>query len=472
MKKKKSIHFVGIKGVGMTPLAIIAKEAGFNISGCDIDEAFITDECLLKNNIKPLIGFSKEHLKNVDLVITTGAHGGIDNEEVVFALKNGIKVLTQGEALGLFMGGDFFGKKFLGISVAGSHGKTTTTAILATIFKKAGLKPSYAIGTSIIPSLGCGGHYDHGKYFIAEADEYATEPQYNKLPKFLWQHPKIAIFTNIELDHPDIYPSEESLVAVFSRFTNNLVKDGLLIVCGDDSNLRRVVDQYRGRVVSYGFSVNNDYFIKKVSVLGNQTFFWLENKQMTLGEFTLCIPGEHNALNATGAIIASLECGLSIEVIKKSLPAYSGSKRRSEYKGQNAEGVLFYDDYAHHPTEIKKTLRTFKQVYPKKKIVAIFQPHTYSRTKTLFEQFISSFTDADVVLLTDIYASLREKTDSSITSENLAQSISKLHKDAIYLPSLANVVQYLSPKKYNKDTVIITLGAGDIYKIYDYLQLA
>jgi UDP-N-acetylmuramate--alanine ligase len=208
MKKNKHIHFVGIKGVGMAPLAIIAKEAGFIVSGCDIPEEFITDEILKKAGIDFSSSFSPEHITDVDLVITTGAHGGFDHPEVVRAKELGIEIWTQGQAVGEFMKGDIFGKTIKGISVSGTHGKTTTTAMIAAILKDNRLDPSFLIGTGNIPFLNSSGHFGKGEYFVAEADEYATEPKYDLTPKLLWQKPEIAVITNVELDHPEIESGE------------------------------------------------------------------------------------------------------------------------------------------------------------------------------------------------------------------------------------------------------------------------
>ena len=205
MKKNiKKIHFTGIKGVGMTPLAIIAKEAEFEVTGSDVSESFITDSLLKKAGISPFVGFSKNHVKDADLVIATGAHGGSQNEEVKEALENNISVLTQGDALGLFQKGEILEKNFIGISVAGSHGKTTTSAMIATVLKENNLDPSYAIGTGEIPSLGSSGHLGKGKYFIAEADEYVIDPESKKVPKFLFQNPNIIVFTNIDFVHTHV----------------------------------------------------------------------------------------------------------------------------------------------------------------------------------------------------------------------------------------------------------------------------
>lgn len=467
--RSKRLHFVGVKGVGQTPLAIIAKEAGFKVTGSDIEEEFITDDALSRHKIVPLIGFSKDHIKDADLVITTGAHGGFDNVEVIEAKRKGIRVITKGEAVGIFMRGEIFGKKYDGISVAGSHGKTTLTAMIAEILRKANLDPSFLIGTGDVPSLGDPGHLGRGKYFVAEADEYATEPKYDKTPQFLWQNPTVAIFTNIELDHPDIFKSIDDVRSAFLKFTKNLPSDGILVCCGDDQQIRILLKDYRGKRITYGFSAINDYILEKARISGTQTFFWAKNKAMSLGEFALRIPGEHNALNALGATVVALELGLSIDTIKRALLEFSGTKRRFEYVGRLKNGILAYDDYAHHPTEIQKTLRTFKQSFPKYKIVCIFQPHTYSRTKKLFEQFSRSFNDADTVILVNIFPSLREEKDPMVSSQLLAKNISRFHKNALFLPSISDVIEYVDQNKFDDKTVIVTMGAGDIYKIWKSL---
>lgn len=467
------MHFVGIKGVGMTPLAIIAKEAGFTVTGCDIAEEFITDEALTKAGISSVNGFSTSHIENSDMVITTGAHGGFDNPEVKAAKEKGITVLTQGEAVGVFMRGELFKKQFKGISVAGSHGKTTTTAMIATILAKAGMDPSYIIGTSSISSLGMPGHFGKkGKFFVAEADEYATEPFYDKTPKFLWQHPEILVITNIELDHPDLFPTIESIRNAFVQFVNSLPKEGILILCGDDEQNKMLLKEYGGKVITYGYSSVNDFVIKRSYSSDSQTFFWVEMNGSLLGEFAINVVGEHNALNALAAVITAIQCGLSVETIQKVLPSFAGSKRRFEYKGKLSSGALLFDDYAHHPTEIKKTLEALRKSYLKKRIVCIFQPHTYSRTKKLFEDFIRSFNSADEVIISSIYPSLREEPDPTVSSELLVSHLSKIHRNALFLPGLPDVVKYINEKSYTDKAVVITMGAGDIYKIQEELPLS
>ena len=449
MRKIKSIYFVGIKGVGMTPLAIIAKEAGMEVTGSDIGEEFITQELLKKVGITPLVGFSKENIKNPDLVITTGAHGGFSNIEVVEAKRKNIEVITQGEAVGLFMEGLIFGREQIGISVTGTHGKTTTTAMAATILKSCGLDPSFVIGTGNVLSLGSSGHFGKGKYFVAEADEYMTEPNFVKTIKFMWQHPKIAVITNIDFDHPDVYKSLADTREKFLEFTNQLPRDGVLITCGDDPQVKKLLSEFKGRKITYGSAMQNDFVVDEV-----------------LKGVDLSVFGDHNRLNATGAFIVGLEVGLSKEKIIKSLIQFKGSKRRSEFVGLLSSGALVYDDYAHHPTEIKNTLRGFRQNFPKHEIVCIFQPHTYSRTKSLFEQFSKSFNDVNTVILTNVYSSLREKPDPTVSVSDLAK---KIGAKALFLPKLSDVVKYINSQNFDSNFILITMGAGDVYKINEKL---
>jgi UDP-N-acetylmuramate--alanine ligase len=468
--KKKKVYFVGIKGANMTPLALIAKEAGFEVSGSDIGQEFITDAALKKAGIVPNVGFSAEHIQNPDLVITTGAHGGFNNIEVQTAKEKNIPVMSAGEATGEFMKGTLLNKKFIGISVAGTHGKTTTTGMVATVLKENKLDPSYIIGTGNVGSLGSPGHLGDGRYFVAEADEYATEPTYDKRPRFLWQHPTFLVILNIEHDHPDIYPTIAAVREAFLTFSKQLPEKGVLIACGDDKEIKNLIKSYDRPVITYGFSHENEYVLDRVNVSGEQTFFWVKSRGVPLGEFVIRVPGEHNALNALAAVIIGHEIGLSAEKIRKGLLSFTGSKRRLEFIGDLKTGAKVYDDYAHHPTEIKTTLQALRHQYPKKKIVCIFQPHTYSRTKQLFQDFVSSFGNADTVLLADIFASLREKEDPTVSSKNLAFALGNRHKEVIYLPKLTDVVQYINEKRYRMDSIIVTMGAGDVYTIHSDLE--
>lgn len=470
--KKKHIHFVGIKGTNMTPLALIAKAAGYEVTGSDVDQEFITDAALRKVKIVPFKGFSAEHVANPDLVITTGAHGGYDNIEVSTAKLRKIPVMSAGEATGAFMRGELLDREFTGVSIAGTHGKTTTTAMLATILKENGLDPSFIIGTGSVKSLGTPGHLGQGRFFVVEADEYATEPVHDKRARFLWQKPTFAVFTNIEHDHPDIYPTIDAVRNTFLEFAKSLPPKGLLIACGDDPEVRKLMKEFDRKAITYGFGQGNDYVLDHVHISGDQMFFRVTSFGMPLGEFAIRVVGDHNALNALAAVIVCLELGLTIDKIKKGLLAFQGSKRRLEYIGELKTGAKVYDDYAHHPTEIKKTLGALRKQYPSKKIVCIFQPHTYSRTKQLFNEFIRSFESVDKVVLSEIYASLREKPDPTVSAKHLAYTMTSHHKDAVYLEKLEDVIQYINENRFKSDTVLVTMGAGDIYTIHTKLEFA
>lgn len=468
--KKKYIHFVGIKGVGMTPLAIIAREAGFKVTGSDIDQEFITDEALKNAGIIPFKGFSATNIQKPDLVITTGAHNGFDNVEVVRAKDMNIRVMSTGEALSYFMKGEVFNRKFVRIAVAGTHGKTTTTGMIATILKENKLDPTYVIGTGNVGSLGAPGHLGKGNIFVAEADEYATEPKYDKRPKFLLQNPDVAIIANIEFDHPDIFKDIDDVRSNFLKFAGNLTKKGILIANGDDRETKKLLKEYNGKYITFGFNPENNYVITKLSISGEKMFFWVEAYGKSIGEFMLSVAGEHNGLNGLAAFIACVESGLSMDRAKAGLSAFTGSKRRLEYIGQLSSGAKVYDDYAHHPTEIKKTLEGLKKQYPDKKIICVFQPHTFSRTKNLFYEFGRAFDACDEVILAEIYASAREPEDKTINSSLLSDEISKNHRCVNNLRTLNEIAEYINQKLYRSSCVIVTMGAGDIYKIHSKLK--
>lgn len=468
--KNKRVHFTGIKGVGMAPLAIIAKQAGFEVTGSDVAEVFITDRELNDAGIIPIVGFSAENVKGKDLVIATGAHGGKQNIEVIEAAKNGITVLSQGEALGLFQSGEIFGKEFSGISVAGSHGKTTTSAMIATLLTENNLNPSFVIGTGDIPSLGASGKFGKGKYFVAEADEYVVDSVSDKTPKFMFQHPEYLVITNIDFDHPDVYPSINEIHRAFAGFVDNLKSNGVLIVCGDGAENQKFINQVNVNKVTYGASPKNDYVLESVSSSPEGMFFRISSRGAHLGEFSMPIFGEHNAINAMSAVVLGLEIGLSLDQIKKGLSAFRGTKRRAELIGKTESGAFVYDDYGHHPEEIKKTLTAFRNIFPKKYITVIFQPHMFSRTKILFNDFATAFSEVNEVILMDIFPSFREVVDPNFSSLLLVEEINKFGKKALYMPNQIDVIKYLTSAKLSKESVIITMGAGDVYKIGRVLE--
>jgi UDP-N-acetylmuramate--alanine ligase len=452
---KKRIYMVGIKGVAMTSLAVYFAQQGHEVVGSDVAEIFTTDTILAKYHIPIKTAFSVEHItSDFDLVVVTGAHGGMTNVEAIRAKELGIDVVMHGQMLGRSMEGR------TGISVAGCHGKTTTTALTAHILARTGLDPSYAIGVATINSIGEGGHFGTGEYFIAEADEYVTDPQSDKTPRFLWQHPQIIILTNIEFDHPDVYKNLEDVTVAYKAFIEQLPKDGLLIACIDDPSIKTLLSQRKYSSITYGFSEKAEYRITDISYTPGCTNITVSHTDSSDLTLELSIPGKHNALNAVAAAITASKTGISWNDIQRHIVSFTGTKRRFE-KIADINDYILYDDYAHHPSEIAATLSAAREWYPHSRIIAIFQPHTFSRTKTLLTEFSKAFDAADIVLMVDIYPSARESYDKSITSKMIVDRIHSPQLSAKYLASQADVLEELDVS-IRKGDIIITMGAGDI----------
>lgn len=419
IKNANHIHFTGIKGVGLTSLALISKDLGIKVTGSDVAEEFVTDETLKRNAIEWQPGFDPERInQKPDFVVFTGAHGGLNNPEVLKAKELGIHALSHFEALAAFAKGKEL------IAVCGVGGKTTTSAMIATILEHAGLNPSWAIGVADVPSLPNPGHYDkEGKYFVTEADEFAISPGVDNRPKFSLLSPQFLIVTNIKHDHPDIYKTFEDFKKVF------------------------------------------DDLIEKVRSKGG-TVITKSNGLLPQG-FKLSVPGEFNVENANNAFSVCKLLDIPENIILEGLKLYLGCKRRFEKIGE-VNDILFYDDYAHHPDEIKAMLKAAREWFPKRRIVVLFQPHTYSRTKSLFKEFGESFKDADMVGIMEIFASAREEADPTINSQMLVEGIKKHQKNPEnvgYVKDLDDASK-MSLQILKPGDVFITLGAGDVYKVH------
>lgn len=455
LKNIKKIHFTGIKGVGMTALALCAKDLGMEISGSDIKEYFVTDKTLKKAKISWKIGFSRNHIKDPDLVVFTAAHGGEENIEVLEAKKRKIPVLSHGRALGLFM------KEKIGISVCGVGGKTTTAAMIATVFHAVGLNPSFAVGAASIDPLGLPGRYNKtGRYFVAEADEYYASPQ-DLTPRFLYQSPKVIVITNIEFDHPDVYKNLNQTIRTFQKFVQRLPRNGLVVACLDSPNIKKILRLIKVPVKTYGFSSKADFCISLINQTRDKMIFSLKYKNKYINNIFLSVPGEFNVKNATAAYIVCKFFNIAEKTIKKGLMSFKGTKRRFEFVCK-AKGIIFFDDYAHHPLQIEETLKAAKAWFKNKRIIAIFQPHTYSRTKALFSDFQKSFSSASKVYLVPIYASAREKKDVSVSSKKLAWAIKKTNTNTVYVKNKNQLIKKLK-KDLKPGDVVFTLGAGDIF---------
>lgn len=456
LEKVKHIHFTGIKGVGMAALACCAQDLGLKITGSDIEEIFVTDELLKKRKIKWEVGFSPKNLEpKPDLAITTAAHGGLENPEVVTAGQKGVPILTHAQALGKFMEGKE------GISVCGVGGKSTTASMAATVLSLGRRKPSFAIGVGEIKPLGAPGKYDQGNEFVAEADEYANSPPLDKRPRFSFQKPKVIIVTNIEYDHPDVYRDLDQTKAAFKSFFQTLSKDGLLLANIDNINASEVARKSGVNHQTYGFSPEADWQIENLRFGEEKMLFDLSHQKAKVDEIVIKAPGRFNVMNATAAFAAVTFFGLDAKTVKKGLAEFQGTKRRFEQIGEAGE-VNLYDDYAHHPNQIREVLIAAGSWFPKRRLIVVFQPHTYSRTKALFKQFAQAFNLAKVVVITDIYSSAREKETLGVSGEILAQEVSKYHPRAAYKPGEKEVSQFLTQTTRPGD-IIFTMGAGDIF---------
>lgn len=455
-KKIKHVHLTGIKGVGMTALACCLQDMGIKITGSDVEETFVTDKVLGKRKIRWKIGFSEKNLiPKPDLLITTGAHGGLNNPEVVTAKMTGIPVLTHAQALGEVMKGKE------GISVCGVGGKTTTSSMIATVLDKGGRKPSYAIGVGEIKPLGFPGRYTQGEEFIAEADEYVNSPGLDNRPRFIFQEPKIIVVTNIEYDHPDAYPDFEATKNAFRSFFQKIPSDGLLLACADNRNTMEVASEFPEVLQTYGFSPKADWSVESVYFGQGQTIFNLRHRGVIIENIRIKVPGRFNVLNTTAAFAVGAFLGMNFQTVKKGLEQFEGTKRRFEFIGE-VKGVKLYDDYAHHPTEIKQVIAAAKQWFGDKRLIVVFQPHTYSRTKALLEDFARAFNGANLVVISEIYASAREKDNLGISGKILAEKAARHHPKVFYKAGESEVVEFLK-KEAKPGDIIFTMGAGNIF---------
>ena len=423
------VHLVGIGGIGVSALARMFLGEGppaGGVSGSDRDPSPITEE-LARLGVKIFFGHRAENLPpDADLVIYTIAVPP-DNPELLAAKRLGIKTLSYPEALG-----EISARKFT-IAVAGTHGKTTTTAMLAKIFIDAGLDPTVIVG-SILPTQKSNFIFGRSKYFIVEACEYRRS--------FLNLSPRILVITNIDNDHLDYYRDLADIESAFAELAGKLPADGALVCDRNDERLK--------------------------SVLLNTRCLTFDYRQLPTTDLKCSVPGGPNKRNAQAALAVAAVVGIDQSVARRSLETFSGTWRRFEFKGRTAGGALVYDDYAHHPTEIRATLAGARELFPDQKIVVIFQPHLYSRTKLLLNDFATSFHGADQVIVLPIYAA-REPFDASISAEILAEAITKQGVPARAVSGFESASNYLQNLKPNPYNLILTMGAGDIFQLAENL---
>jgi UDP-N-acetylmuramate--alanine ligase len=448
--KINKIYFIGIKGQGMTTLAQFLAAQGKIISGSDVEESWSTGLALANIKAEIKVGWLAANIpSDADLIIYSTAYNQ-DNPEVAAALTSKIKTVTYIEALA-----DVFNQA-QGIAVTGTHGKSTTTAWLGFVLQEAGLAPSVMLGATV-PQFNGQGLIGKSNYLVIEADEYQ-----NKLSLL---NPKIILLNNIEYDHPDFYPDVASYEQAFADFVAKLPAKGVLVANDDDPVVRTISDSAKCKVVRYGInSAGASWQARDIVFHNDRQYFKVFMDGDDLGEFNIGLLGAHNISNALAVIAASLELGAELLPVRDGLAKFTGTTRRWEKMGE-FKGALIYDDYAHHPTEIKATIAGARQQYPDKKIMAIFAPHTYSRTQALLGDFATSWYGLDELVMLPIYASARE-AQGAVSSQDLIDEIKMAQPELAvsYQPTLDSAEDYLR-RHLKGDEVVILMGAGDVFRI-------
>ena len=455
-KKVKRIHFVGIGGAGMIGIARVLLKKGYKISGSDIIDSDDLKK-LREDGAKVSIGHLKENIKGSNLVVVSSA---IDNSnpEIIKAKKDSITIIPRAEMLGSIMIG------YESIAVAGSHGKTTTTSMIAKILSVANLSPTYVVGGKVL-STDENSDLGEGKYLVAEADE--SDGTFTHL------QPDVAVLTNIDDDHLVHYNNIfDNLLDSFVSFSENVPFYGYLLINSDDKNIKKISKRISRTQISFGESKKANYQIINIEpVNGRQSFEIFDKKNNKNHKFKLNLPGRHNVFNAAASIGVAMEEGIPISAIKKGISEFSGVGRRYEKHNIkiNQKKIVLIDDYGHHPLEIDSNINAYREEFPNKKVCMIFQPHRFSRTAQLFDDFIRVLNKTDSLILLDIY-SASEKPIRGIHSRTIAESIKQMgHKDVTYLKSHDDVIDLIMNKIDSFD-IVVTQGAGSISKVCESIK--
>ncbi len=458
LSRFKKIHMVGIKGAGMTALAELLLRQGAVVTGSDVEEVFFTDPILKKLGITVSEKFQPKNIPaSADLIVYSTAYTREKNKELAAAFEKGIPVLSYPEALGALT------QEKLTLAVCGTHGKTTTSALLSDTLKFCGKDPSAIVGSRIM-SWGGNALSGSGEYLVIEADEYQ-----DKLAHYT---PFAVILTSVDWDHPDFFPDMESYERVFAEFVARIPVHGILVYCADSASVARIASHAHCRKVSYGTLEGADFQVveyvpEKMGFVGEKEVFRQSFSVLHEGErqgpFHLKLAGLHNALNATAVLGLLSVFGEKTERIKDAFEKFSGTERRFEYIGERY-GALVYDDYAHHPEEIRATLQAFRDLYPEKKLSVVFHPHTFTRTKAFLTDFAQSFDAADRVVVLDIYGSARE-VQGGVSSRDLVDLINRFFPGKAEHASDTIILISDLEKTMGRQDVIITLGAGNVWEI-------
>ena len=453
-RKVKCIHFVGIGGIGMSGIAEVLINLGYNISGSDTAQSETTAR-LQKLGACVALGHAAKNIGNADVVVTSTAVK-VNNPEVVEAHQRNVPVIPRAEMLAELL------KMKFSVAVSGSHGKTTTTSMVSTILARGGLDPTMVIGGKLA-SIGSNARLGDGDIIVAEADESDGS--------FLKLSPTIAVITNIDREHLDFYPGITEIKEAFLKFANIVPFYGCTVLCNDNEHVREITPFIKRKMITYGIEHSADYSARDIKYLTSGTEYSLMYKGDLLGTIELNVPGLFNVYNSLAAVAVGHELDLDFATIKEGLAGFSGVVRRLEMKGIVGD-ITVVDDYGHHPTEVKATLAAAKQVW-KGRMIVVFQPHRFTRTKALFNEFTQAFSDADLLILNDIYPASEEPI-AGVNSQALCEAIRKTgHPSVEYIAQAEGTIEFLLKTVRPKDTVI-TLGAGSIYKIGEALlkQLA
>ena len=451
-KNIKKIYLIGIKGTGMSSLAVMLKNLGYKVTGSDTKEKFFTESQLKKNKIKYFEKFSFLNIRksNPDLIITSTAYDD-KNQEILQSKKSDKKIITYPEAIG------YLSKDLKSVAICGSHGKTTTTAMLGKIMGD--------LAITLVGSIAETSKNKSPNFFIFEADEYQD--------KFRHYFPKNLILTNIDYDHPDFFKTESQYVKTFKKFINKVLdKNGFIIYNHDDSFSKNLFKKQAKNTLNFGLSDGAQYQVKNIND-GLNEFEIFKSKKKIIG-LELNVYGKHNILNSAAAVLMALHLGIKKETIQKKLLKFKGAKRRMEVIP--SKKYLIIDDYGHHPTEISATLSAIRNKYKNKNIVTIFHPHTFTRTKALFKDFGKSFKDSDLTIVIDIYPSARETLSinsgqeaGGVHSKDLVKEIIKNKSRAIYQSTIPDAAKYIK-KNVKNGSVILTIGAGDVWKLCNLIK--
>jgi len=467
LKKIKKVHVIGIKGSGVIAVVEILHSMGIEIAGSDTKEKFFTEATLKKLKIRYKEKFDPKNIPNdADLVIYSTAYNENNNSEFKAAKEKNMPMISYPEMLAYL-----FNQKY-GIAVCGTHGKTTTSAMLAHVLKTAGVDPQAVIGSKVANWDG-NALLGKGEYFVAETDEYQG--------KLSLYDPKAIIFTSCDFDHPDYFKTPEDYKNIFKEFVAKISKAGFLAVWGDSVDTLEIAGSAKCEVIKYGFGEENDLKIEivgtkiqeeiaeKLDIVKNKTqAFKAVYKEENLGKFEINLFGRHNALNAAAVIAACKRLNLDMEKVREGLAEFQGTSRRFEYIGER-NGAILIDDYGHHPEEIRATLGAAREIYPEKNILVVFHPHTYTRTKALLSEFSQSFADANKVIILDIYGSARE-VQGGVHSQELVDLINRYERGkADYISTIEKVVEHLKSRIGLAD-VVITMGAGNGWEVVEKLK--